>query len=93
MLTGPTTITVSAHVEQSGQSSISKLITRIVMLSIPFARAMFVSLSLAPDPHLAWLDGHFARGELEEIVCSPSVCSPFKSLDVSVQQRSSLAAV
>lgn len=45
--------------------------------------------SLAPDPHLAWLDGHFARGELEEIVCSPSVCSPFKSLDVSVERGSS----
>lgn len=45
--------------------------------------------SLAPDPHLAWLDGHFARGELEGIVCSPSVCSPFKSLDVSVELGSS----
>lgn len=33
--------------------------------------------SRAPDPHLAWLDGHSARGELEEIVCSPSVCSGF----------------
>lgn len=49
----------------------------------------YVHPSLAPDPNLAWLGGHFARGELEEIVCSPSVCSPFKSLDVSVEQRSS----
>ena len=48
-----------------------------------------VHLSLVPDPHLAWLGGHFARGELEEIVCSPSVCSPFKSLDLSVEQRNS----
>lgn len=39
--------------------------------------------SLALASHLAWLDGHFARGELEEIVCSPSVCSSFKSLIAS----------
>lgn len=41
--------------------------------------------SRAPDPHLAWLDGHYARRELEEVVCSPSVCS-VQSLDGSAQR-------
>ena len=54
-----------------------------------------LSLSLAPDPHLAWLGGHYARGELEEIARSPSVCSPppLGSLDAAVERGSSSATV
>lgn len=65
------TNTVSAHVEQNRQRSISRLITGIVRPRIHFACVPLISL--APDPHLVWLDGHFARGELEDIVCMLSM--------------------
>ena len=39
--------------------------------TILFASVTLASLSRSPDPHLPWLNSHFARGESGEIVCGP----------------------
>lgn len=85
VLSRPTTITVSAQVEQNGQRSILRLIAGIVLPRIPFAHVMLISL--APIWH-GWMV--ILPGENWKRTCAGlQYVLPSSPLDVSAEQKSS----